>query len=220
MDLGKSALVRALLALLALVITLIVKRGRGLWLAVAALGTAAVASFTWMGHGAATEGARGWVHLIADVLHSWMAAVWIGALVGFVLLLFSSRRDTPRLESLHRALHRFSTVGTLLVAVLVITGLINSWFLVGLDHIAGLWTTEYGRLLLVKIGLFIGMLGLAAANRFRHTPALGANLGGEHAGGVSLAELRRSVATEAFLGFAVLALVAWFATLPPPASTM
>jgi putative copper resistance protein D len=220
MDLGKSALVRAPLAFLALAVVLIARRGRRLWFAVATLGTAAMASFAWMGHGAATEGASGWVHLIADVLHSWAAAVWVGALVSFVLLLYSSRRDSERLKALHRALHRFSAVGTLLVAVLVVTGLINSWFLVGLDHIAGLWTTEYGRLLLVKIGLFTGMLSLAAANRFRHTPALGANLGGEHAGGVSLAELRRSVATEALLGFGVLALVAWFGMLAPPASIM
>jgi putative copper resistance protein D len=220
MNLGTSALVRAFLALLALVIVLAARPGAGLWLAVAAPGTAAMASFSWMGHGAATDGAGGWIHLIADVLHSWTAAVWIGALVGFVLLLYSSRRDSERLKALHRALHRFSAIGTLLVAVLVATGLINSWFLVGLDHVAGLWTTDYGRLLLVKIGLFGGMLGLAAANRFRHTPALSANLTGELAGGVSLAELRRSVATEAFLGFGVLALVAWFGTLAPPASTM
>ena len=220
MNLGVSALVRAPLALLALVAVLIARRGPGLWLALAALGTAAVASFAWTGHGAATDGAGGWVHLIADVLHSWTAAIWIGSLVGFVLLLSSSGGDRERLKALHRALHRFSAIGTLLVGVLVATGLINSWFLVGLDHIAGLWTTDYGRLLLLKLVLFIGMLGLAAANRFRHTPALGANLGGEHAGGVSLAELRRSVATEAFLGFGVLALVAWFGTLAPPASLM
>ncbi|MEO8453783.1 MAG: copper homeostasis membrane protein CopD [Sphingomicrobium sp.] len=218
MNLGASALVRAPLALLALVVVLIARRGHRLWLAIAALGTAAMASFTWTGHGAATDGAGGWVHLIADVLHSWTAAIWIGALVGFALLLSSSSRDWERLKALHRALHRFSAVGMLLVAVLVATGLINSWFLVGLDHVAGLWTTDYGRLLLLKIVLFTGMLGLAAANRFRHTPALGANLGAEHAGGVSLAKLRRSIATEALLGFGVLALVAWFGTLAPPAS--
>jgi putative copper resistance protein D len=220
MNLGVSTLVRAPLALLALVVVLIARRGRGLWVGIAALGTAVMASFTWMGHGAATDGAAGWVHLIADVLHSWAAAIWIGALVGFVLLLSSSRGDRVRLKALHRALHRFSAVGTLLVAVLIATGLINSWFLVGLDHVAGLWTTDYGRLLLLKIVLFTGMLGLAAANRFRHTPALGANLGGEHAGGVTLAQLRRSVVTEALLGFGVLALVAWFGTLAPPVSVM
>lgn len=218
MNLGTSALVRAFLALLALVIVLAARPGGRLWLAVAAPGTAAMASFSWMGHGAATDGVGGWIHLIADVLHSWTAAVWIGALVGFVLLLYSSRRDSERLKAIHRALHRFSAIGTLLVAVLVATGLINSWFLVGLGHVAGLWTTDYGRLLLVKIALFTGMLALAAANRFRHTPALGANLGDEHAGGVSLAELRRSVVTEALLGFGILALVAWFGTLAPPAS--
>jgi putative copper resistance protein D len=218
MDIGKSALVRALLAAVAFAIVLFARRGPGLWLILAVLGAGAAASFSWMGHGAATDGRGHFVHLVADILHSLAATTWIGALVSFILLLYSNSRDAARLAALHRALHRFSGVGTLIVAVLVATGLINSWFLVGLDNIPGLWTTDYGRLLLVKIGLFIGMLALAAANRFRHTPALGARLEGEARDKVSLAELRRSVAVEALLGFGVLALVAWFGMLQPPAA--
>jgi putative copper resistance protein D len=217
MDLGKSALVRMLLAAIALALVL-TQRSPRLWLSLAVLGTGAVASFSWMGHGAATGGAGHFIHLVADVLHSWAAAIWVGALVSFVLLLYSSSRDSQRLTALHRALHRFSGVGTLVVIVLAATGLVNSWFLIGLDHIAGLWTTDYGRLLLIKIAFFVGMLGLAAANRFRHTPVLGANLGNEKAEVVSLSELKRSVVIEALLGFGVLALVAWFGMLAPPAS--
>lgn len=220
MDLGKSALARALLAVVALALALFARRGRGLWLILAALGAAATASFSWMGHGAATDGPGHFVHLGSDILHSFAAAIWIGALVSFVLLLFSNSRDTARLAALHRALHRFSGVGTLIVAVLVATGLINSWFLVGVDSIPALWTTDYGRLLLLKIVLFIGMLALAASHRFRHTPALGAGLEGESSGDVSLAGLRRSVAIEALLGFGVLALVASFGTLQPPATQL
>jgi putative copper resistance protein D len=63
------------------------------------------------------------------------------------------------------------------------------------------------------------MLVLAAVHRQRSVPALAARLSSnllpqEDA----LASLRRSLAGEAMLGFAVLALVAWFGTLEPPMS--
>ena len=120
--------------------------------------------------------------------------------------------------ALHRALHGFSGVGTAVVAVLLATGAINGWFLVGLDHLNGLWTTAYGRLLSLKLVLFVVMLGLAAANRFHLTPALGRGLGAQDSEGAALAHLRRSVILETALGFGVLALVAWFGTLAPPAA--
>jgi copper resistance protein D len=66
----------------------------------------------------------------------------------------------------HRALERFSGVGTVLVGTLVATGLINSWFLVGPENVEGLLGTDYGLLLALKLALFAGMLALAGANRF------------------------------------------------------
>ena len=218
MNLGKSALVRAPLALGALALVLFIRPRRRLWLTLATLGTLAAASFSWMGHGAATEGPGHEVHLMADIVHSWAAAVWIGALVGFLLLLYSSGRDAERLRALHRALHRFSGVGTVLVAVLVASGLVNSWFLVGTDHLSAIWTTDYGRLLLLKLVGFLGMLGLAAANRFRHTPALMLSLETANGDRTGISHLRRSLIVEALLGFGVLALVAWFGMLEPPSS--
>lgn len=73
-------------------------------------------------------------------------------------------------------------------------------------------------MLIAKLGLFVLMLGLAAANRFRLTPALGSVLdGGENPRRV-LAWLRRSVVAEMAIGILVLGMVAWMGTLAPPAS--
>jgi putative copper resistance protein D len=218
MGLGKAAVVRACAAVAACVLVLALRPSRGSWSAVAALGAVAVASLAWMGHGAATEGAMGRIHLISDVLHSWAAAVWIGALAAFLFLLLARRRSSEEATALHRALHGFSGVGSLAVAVLVMTGAVNGAILVGLDRIEGLWTTPYGRLLSLKILLFLGMLGLAAANRYRLTPALRAALGAPEGLDVAVAALRRSLVVETAFGLAVLALVAWFGTLPPPAA--
>jgi putative copper resistance protein D len=209
-NLGKAALVRAAAAILALLVVVAMRRPLAV---VAALGIVAAATLPWMGHGAVTEGTAGWFHLGADLLHAWAAAVWVGALAA---LLFVQRGPKP--EILHQALHGFSSVGTLAVAVLVGTGAINSWFLVGIDRIGALWTTPYGQLLSLKLLLFVGMLGLASANRFRLTPALGRAVRGSFAPDAELAALRLSVWLEAALGFCILALVAWLGTLDPPAA--
>lgn len=213
--LGMAAVVRAASAALATIVLLALPSGRASWLAAGALGTVAAASFAWMGHGAATEGPGHLLHLGSDILHAWAAAIWVGALWVFMALLRRRGPDLGATVALHRALHRFSGMGTALVAVLVVTGLVNSAFLVGVDRIDGLWTSAYGRLLSLKLVVFTGMLGLAAANRFRLTPALGEALASPGQG-AALAALRRSVIIETALGFAVLGLVAWFGTLAPP----
>ncbi len=218
MDLGKAATIRAAAAGLAVLLILVLKPSRTTWIVAATLGAIATASLAWMGHGAATEGVGASLHLVSDILHAWAAAVWIGALVAFLLLLRTPTPPPAATGALHRALHGFSGVGTAVVAVLLATGAINGWFLVGLDHLNGLWTTAYGRLLSLKLVLFVVMLGLAAANRFQLTPALGRGLGTQDSEGAALAHLRRSVILETALGFGVLALVAWFGTLAPPAA--
>lgn len=218
MDLGKAATIRAAAAGLAVLLILVLKPSRTTWIVAATLGAIATASLAWMGHGAATEGGGASLHLVSDILHAWAAAVWIGALVAFLLLLRTPTPPPAATGALHRALHGFSGVGTAVVAVLLATGAINGWFLVGLDHLNGLWTTAYGRLLSLKLVLFVVMLGLAAANRFQLTPALGRGLGTQDSEGAALAHLRRSVILETALGFGVLALVAWFGTLAPPAA--
>jgi putative copper resistance protein D len=76
-------------------------------------------------------------------------------------------------------------------------------------------------LLLAKLALFGLMLALAAANRWRLTPALAAAVAGGDAEDIdtdpdaALAAMRRSLIIEALAALAILALVAWFGTLEP-----
>jgi putative copper resistance protein D len=169
----------------------------------AVIGALTAASFAWTGHGAAGDGAAGAVHAAADVLHLLAASIWIGAL--FVLAPLTAGRDR---QAAHAALAAFSGIGPAVVAVLVLTGLVNSWFLVGPDHLPDLLSTAYGRLLSLKLVLFAAMLGLAALNRLVLTPRLAAP---SHP-----RALRASVLTETLIGVLVLLLVAWLGTLPPP----
>lgn len=191
---------------------------RNRWLPLTVLASAvALATLAWTGHGSIDEGTVGWVHLGADILHLIASAAWMGALLGLVLLVVRPivRIDTEHLELTHRALHGFGTIGTMVVATLVVTGLVNSWLMVGVDYVATLPATRYGQLLIAKLALFTLMLGLAALNRFRLTPAFERSIAeASHAG--ALRKLRLSLTIEATSIVAILGLVAWLGTLAPP----
>lgn len=185
----------------------------------AASAAVALGSLAWTGHGAADEGPLGWVHLIADIVHLLAAGVWIGALVALTMLLFrpSTAMTAEHVILSHRALDGFSAVGALVVGLIVVSGLINSLILVGPANVLALPRTLYGQLLIAKLVLFVGMLGLAASNRFRLTPALATSLeNGEHKKAIE--ELRRSLVVESALAVAILAAVAWMGLLAPPAT--
>lgn len=217
MSFGRSSIARGLIAILFLVTFPLLRPPRAAWWHAAIVGALVCASFAWMGHGAATKGTIMLVHLASDILHTLAAGVWIGALVAFLLLLLSDHRhgETDR-RALHSALHGFSGVGSALVAVLVATGLVNGWFVVGLAGLPRMLTTPYGQLLTVKLLLFLVMLGLAAANRFHLTPRLEAVLNSPPDTPRAVAALRGSLVWETAISIAVLGLVAWFGALAPP----
>ena len=210
--LGAAYAVRAGAALLLVLTVLVLPPGRGLWWVALGLGLIVAASFAWTGHGAATEGAGRWLHLTADILHAVAALIWLGAVFAFLVL--ATRRiegDAASQTALASALSGFARVGTLCVAVLMVTGLINSVFLVSIERALTLGETPYGRLLALKLAAFAAMLGLAALHRFRSTPALERGEGG-------LSGLRLSLGAELALGLLILALVGAMGMLAPPAS--
>ena len=208
MNFGKSSLVRFGLALAACLASGLLPSDRRTWRICAVLGAGVAASFAWMGHGAASEGGAGWVHLAADIVHCLAAAGWIGALAVFCLALHPGQEAEGR--KLHAALADFSGTGTLLMAAIILTGLINNTFLVGWDLSRAI-STSYGQVLAAKLALFVSMLILAAINRYRLTPGLAKQANNDAA----LANLRRSIGLETMAACAVLALVSWLGTLQP-----
>jgi copper resistance protein D len=180
-------------------------RSRSLdWLG-ALLGLALVASLAWCGHAGSGMGTGGNAHLAADAVHLAAAAFWVGGLIPLLLLLRPSLPLTP-LER-YGVVRRFSTVAMWSVALLVLSGLLNTWFMTnGFRDLIG---TDYGDLLLIKIALFILMLGFAALNRFRLTPRL-------LAAGAASQALWWSVATELALGLLVILAVGVLGQTEPP----
>lgn len=215
-SLGLAHVIRAGLAIVG-VLALLISQGNRPGSAVAIVAfAAAVASFAWSGHGAGGEGAAGLVHLGADIAHALAAAVWLGALVGFSLLLATPRSGD--LEGASRALSGFAAIGTGAVAVLVVTGAVNAGFLVGADGLGRITTSTWGVLLIVKLALFALMLGLAAYNRFTLAPALSRAVEGGAGTQGLVRRLKISVGLEMLAGIVLLGVVAAMGVQMPPAS--
>ncbi|MHA4836497.1 copper homeostasis membrane protein CopD [Sphingopyxis sp. MSC1_008] len=176
-------------------------------------GSTALATLVWAGHAGASEGLTGAIHRLSDALHMIAAAVWLGALGAFLILL--RRRGgiaSTQPALMVRSLDRFARVGTVCVPVIAATGLINTQIIVGSNNIGRALTAPYGQLLAIKLLFFGVMLALAAANRWRLTPALT----GEHiAPAAARRAIRQSLTIEMLAAATILALVAWLGTLEP-----
>ncbi|MDX2553459.1 copper resistance CopC/CopD family protein [Streptomyces stelliscabiei] len=114
-------------------------------------------SATWVMTNHASEGAQVWLALPATALHLLAMAAWLG---GLVTLAVGLRRGLTA-----AAVERFSLVAVGSVTVLVLTGLYQSWR--GVGSWEALFDTEYGRLLLIKVGCVALMLGAAWFSRSR-----------------------------------------------------
>jgi putative copper resistance protein D len=191
--------------------------GRGL-LAVSA-GIGFLASLAWAGHGGATSGTAGYVHVTADVLHLTAAGAWLGGLVPLVLLVAELRGSgDPRwAATIYRVAYRFSNLGIVSVGTLLASGAINAWFLVGAT--TSLINTDYGQLLLMKIALFLAMVGIATVNRLRLVPLL-SKLADHDTSDLKLQTARRlqwNAAFEICLGLVIICIVAVLGVTPPAA---
>jgi copper resistance protein D len=175
--------------------------------ATAALAALLLTSLAWVGH--AADG--GPLHEINQMLHLAAAGLWLGGLVPLSILLGRAARPegATYVPLARAALPLFSQIGYVAVALVALTGAVNSWLLVGSLH--ALVATPYGGLLAVKMALFAAMVATALVNRFRllprlRDPAMTAN---------ALRSLYVSVIGEQALGLAILAVVAVLGTWPP-----
>jgi putative copper resistance protein D len=173
---------------------------------------ALVGSLAWAGHAAGGIGVEATVHPIADVLHLVAAAAWVGALIPLALLLSTVTQEAASLAIARTATLHFSTLGIASVATLLATGLINTWYLAG--SVPALVGTDYGRLLLAKIAVFLCMVAIAAFNLLRLTPRI-VKIANVTAAQHALGQLRRNAAIETVAGAIVLTIVGVLGTLPP-----
>lgn len=149
------------------------------------------------GHAGAAERplldiATQWVHVVAG-------GVWLGGLGALLAGVRGEPDDTKA-----RAVRRFSTAAGVAIFVVAGTGLVRA-----LDEIpswSALFSSAYGRLVIVKSALLAGLGGLGARNRYRNVPRAARTLSG----------LRRVSRGELTLAVAVVGAAALMASVSPP----
>jgi len=228
---GKLVLVRLLLLALAVpVLRRLRERGSSSDL----LGLAATLLLTFSLVGHPGVGRQVPLAVAVDAVHLAAACVWLGGLA--VLAAGLLRPATAEVGELRAVLPGWHRLAVAAVAVLVVTGTYASWREVA--TLPALPATDYGRLLLVKLGAFAVLLALADQGRRwvrRHTRArlvafaatdvaaaqVSTGLAGAPPEPTSLAVrgLRRSVGVELAVGAVVLGVTAVLVASAPARDT-
>lgn len=216
-DMGYAFMVRTGLLLAGLVALLAVGHNSAGPMLTASCFAGALMTLGWNGHAAATEGGLGLFHRLNDGIHLIVAGLWLGAIGWLWTLTVQCHRDSDamRAQVLLKVLHRFAPLGITLVALVALTGIINSHLIFGLINFAAILVTPYGVLLTCKILLVAAMLLFGAYNA-RTSKSLGSTAGLAEANPRPvLAALRRSLASELLLGLTVTGFVAVLGTMSP-----
>ena len=167
-----------------------------------ALSIVFVSGLSLSGHDAVDAGSS-WKTEIADWVHISAASLWIGGLATMAALVW---RSAPELR--RPAFANFSQLATVLIALVLLAGIYLS--IVRLPHLNDLWTTGYGRVLMVKVALVSVALLWGAFHKFVIGPAL------ERADTGFLSRIGRSLLGESLVGVAVLLAAAVLVDSKPP----
>ena len=176
------------------------------WTAVSIPGLALLGTWAFAGHSRSLRWPA--IGVTTDVAHHAAAAAWIAglAIVGWIVI------PKTKVEVLVPAVRRFSKVAATCVAVLVVTGLIQTVRLVG--NPTDLFDVNHGRFLFAKVAVLAVMLGVANANRRRVEHRLNDSVQlSHHVGG-----LRQAVLTEFAIGLVIVAITAAMVVSPPASS--
>jgi copper transport protein len=159
------------------------------------------------GHAAQTDPRA--ASVLLDWLHVGAGSLWVGGLIG-LLVLWRSVPAVRRTAALVVCVPRFSDVAFVSVVLLLGSGVSAS--VIHLPTLDTLWSTTYGDWILVKAGLLLAAVCLAAVNLLRTRPALLSPKPPPSAAAL----LRRLVAGETLLVAAAVAAAAVLSSLPPP----
>jgi copper transport protein len=167
------------------------------------------------GHAAQTA-PRG-LALAFDWLHLVSGSVWLGGLVG-LLVLWRSVPQARRVSVLAVVVPRFSNAALVSVLVLLASGIGAS--VLHLPILAALWQTPYGQAIMVKAGLLAAAMLVAAINLVQTKPRLVAARNRPELGRSATTLLRRAVSGEVVLVAAAVFAAAVLSSLAPPSKAL
>lgn len=185
------------------------RRARSWGWPVAGIGVLALAVTPALsGHAAS---APRWIPLAvtADTLHVIGAGGWLGSLlmvlaVGIPAVL--TLGEEHRARAVADLVNAFSPTALIFAGLAAATGVFAAWL--HLDGLTNLWTSGYGRVLLLKLAVLSVVAATGAYNWLRVRPALG--------GPEGAARIRRSSTVEVMVGALVLLVTAVLVATPTP----
>jgi mono/diheme cytochrome c family protein len=170
--------------------------------AAAVISGLALAVQPMLGHAGAIGGSAGATLIVSEVLHLLAAGAWLGGL----LPLFMTIGTLPH-KAAAISCRGFTPIG--LSAVLLLVGTATVQVAEFMGGLPGLFGTGYGHVALVKLALFIGLLGLAAVNRLAFTDRLAATAPD------AVRHMRISIGLEMVLGVLVVITAGFLASHTP-----
>jgi copper transport protein len=169
-------------------------------LGLASLG--AVFAHTLASHAGAGTGPWRWPNIVDQWVHFSSVGVWMGGLAALLVAV----RGVPD-ERKAMAVRRFSTGAGIALGLVAVTGVLRAVDEVGAW--SALFSTDFGRVVLLKVGLLMVLAALGALNRYRTVPAILKTMQG----------LRRVGGTELAVAAVVLAMTGLLTGLAPPSLT-
>lgn len=151
--------------------------------------------------------------------HVLSMSAWLGGLVMLLIAIVVARRALSadeRTPLLAGVVGRFSRMASIVVVVLVASGITQAVVLVG--SVSALFETAYGRLVLVKVALLLALLALGAYNQRRSLPRLRRLAERGEEPGRTATVLRRAVAFEVAFLLVVLGVTSVLVVTDPAAS--
>jgi putative copper export protein len=152
---------------------------------------------------------------LVNPVHVFAASMWIGTLfvlvvAGLATELSGAYSPSERDPAIAKMVNRFTTIALWSAGFLVLSGLTTAW--IHLGSIPALWTSIYGKTLIVKLCLVATVFSLGAYNNWRMKPVMGTEVGDR--------ELKRSSTHEIAVAAIVLIVTAVLVNLPVPAEHM
>jgi putative copper export protein/mono/diheme cytochrome c family protein len=156
-----------------------------------------------IGHAGAIGGSLGVQLIASEALHLLAAGAWLGGLLPLLIAI----RILPT-QAAASACRGFTPIGLSAVVVLAGTAVVQVAQFIG--GMPGLFGTAYGHIALMKVGLLLLLLVLAALNRFVLTERIAGT-----APAVARRHMRCSIAAETVLGALVVIAAGFLASATP-----
>ena len=178
------------------------------------IGLAAVnlGSLAWAGHAGAGSGSFANFHLLTDLVHLLVSAVWPGGLLPLIVWFFVNPRRRENEPINYAIVRRFSAISLGTVVILAVSGLLNTLFMI--RRFADFYATSYGQILTGKIIVFLIMIALGVQNRrllkIQHSSET------QSMDRSATGRLFRNLCVESALAFVVFGLVGALGAIEPP----